>query len=174
MNPCPDGRVAQAELQPSAQAQARLWADEREALVATLRAGIAEALKVRVVINDDDPPGYAGAKNHYDFLDAANRVIGTVFAHSEDGAWHGAWEPSQDCGDTPLPDWARDVKAALNLCVEIGCLHDWRLELSFDELGWQAAFEFVKDLDRIQETGNTAAEALARLALTGLRFADVC
>lgn len=140
-----------------------------------LNRAITEVLKVRVVINDDDPPGYAGAKNHYDFLDAANRVIGTVFAHSEDGAWHGAWEPSQDCCNTPLPDWSRDVKAALNLCVEIGCLHDWRLELSFDELGWQAAFEFVKDLDRIQETGNTAAEALARLALAGLRIiADAC
>ena len=140
-----------------------------------LNRAIAEALKLRVVINDDDPPGYPGAEKHYDFLDTANRVIGTVFAHSGDGAWHGAWEPSQDCGDTPLPDWSRDMRAALKLCVEVGCVpHGWYLELSFDELGWQAAFEFVKDLDRIQENGNTAAEALARLALTGLRFTDVC
>lgn len=55
-------QVAEAEPQPPAQAQARLWADEREALVATLRAGILEKLAagplryIELLAALDNPP----------------------------------------------------------------------------------------------------------------------
>ena len=100
------------------------------------------------------------------------KLLGTRLAYTLDTAW--LFASGYQAGHPPLlPNWAENTDDALNLCLEIGWgPRAWRLQLVFDEFGWQTEFVFVSlpnyTKDYIAEIGSSPAEALARLALSAL------
>lgn len=141
---------------------------------------IAEQLRIVPEIGSEpDKEGFA----FYDFIRNGEECIeySYVYALDVEDAWSEAWQPDPECGNTALPNWARDTNKTLKLCYQIAYDHHWLFSLIWSMNGdkdgrWLACFENRVD-EHTYETlyhgsASDPALACARSALLALRGPD--
>ena len=129
-----------------------------------LRRVIAERLGITVVGVSMDDDDYGLGLYDWTFTRSGDYLAG-VFADTEDEAWLRAWEPSPDCGDTPLPDWPGDAGVALTACMDVARERRWGLHCTSDAVSflqpWGAAFRLRHTVLEYSDLPRALAELLA-------------
>lgn len=106
-------------------------------------------------------------RNQYlwEFYDEDGDFAGIVLAESEEVAWAEAWRRGED-DLTALPDWAYDIRVALEECERIADYVSYEFKLSYIDTSWLAGFYSLEsDSEYIECDGSYGGEAIARLLL---------